>query len=70
MCLRPAPDGGGASRLTSAEALYAALAGQPRVLERLSAGFHYDAGIEWLPVWRQPQRSTDPVPILWYVILT
>ena len=24
-----------------------------------------DAGIEWLPAWRQPQRSLAPVPILW-----
>lgn len=65
MCMRTAPDGGGASKLTSAEALWAALSGHPQHLRRLAAGFHYDAGVEWLPAWRQPQRSTAPVPLLW-----
>jgi hypothetical protein len=65
MCVRPALDGGGASKLTSAEALYAALSDQPQHLARLAAGFHYDAGVEWLPAWRQPQRSAAPVPLLW-----
>ena len=65
MCVRSAPDGGGASKLTSAEALWAALSEHPEHMRRLAAGFHYDAGVEWLPAWRQPQRSTAPVPLLW-----
>jgi hypothetical protein len=65
MCVRPAPDGGGASKLTSAEALWTALSNQTEHMRRLAAGFHYDAGIEWLPAWRQPRRSTTPVPLLW-----
>eukprot|EP00316_Scyphosphaera_apsteinii_P024465 CAMPEP_0119341490 /NCGR_PEP_ID=MMETSP1333-20130426/102544_1 /TAXON_ID=418940 /ORGANISM="Scyphosphaera apsteinii, Strain RCC1455" /LENGTH=315 /DNA_ID=CAMNT_0007353471 /DNA_START=79 /DNA_END=1023 /DNA_ORIENTATION=+ len=66
LCIRPSSDGGGVSRLTSAEALYAALqATQPTHVTRLARGFRYDAQIEWLPHWRQPQTSTVEVPILW-----
>ena len=43
----------------------AASAGGAAHIERLAGGFHYDAGVEWLPDWRQPQRSAAPVPILW-----
>lgn len=65
LCVRPSPGGGGASKLTSAEALWAALTKCPEHIQRLGAGFHYDAGIEWLAAWRQPQRSRAPVPLLW-----